>query len=159
MARSRQAAWSILISGIITVVLTGCGAGTNADAKTPTTAHTTQSATQGGGRASASHVDLSACAGVQAIMGHLTADTARWSPALNPFDKAISAKMRLMSLDLARQGPRAHTRHLQGVIQSNARAFGALARAMAGKNPTQVNSGIEATKVSYRGLKKACSLT
>jgi hypothetical protein len=103
--------------------------------------------------------DIRACAGVQALVAHITASTARWSPALHPFDKAIAAQIRGLSQDLQKQAPQAQTVKIQDVVQSNGRAFAAVADAMSGKDASLVNHAIQGTKVSYRELAKVCALT
>jgi hypothetical protein len=137
------------------VTLTGCGHDTTAGRDG------TSSATSTAIRASAPLTltpDIHACAGVQALIGHITVGTRRWSPNLAPFDKGMSSQIRVLSLDLEKQAPQAQTQHIQSVVSSNARAFRALADAMTGKNQRDVIQAIEATKVAYRDLKKVCML-
>jgi hypothetical protein len=102
--------------------------------------------------------DIRACAGIQALIAHISVSTARWSPNLHPFDKGISGKIHTLSVDLDRQGAQAQTVPIQMVVHSNARAFAAVADAMAGKDIKAVNHSVAASKVAYRQLKKACSL-
>lgn len=137
------------------VMLTGCGHGTSASRDT------TSPATSTANRASAPLTltpDIHACAGVQALIGHITVVTRRWSPNQSPFDKRMSSQIRVLSVDLEKQAPQAQTQHIQAVVRSNARTFRAVADAMTGKNQRNVLQAIEATKVAYRDLKKVCML-
>ncbi|MDQ1538523.1 MAG: hypothetical protein QOE58_2916 [Actinomycetota bacterium] len=102
--------------------------------------------------------DIRACAEVQALMGHITVDTARWSPNLNPFDRTVSARIGQLSKNLDKQVPQAKSQHIKAVVHSNAQAFAAVAAAMTAKNTTSVSRAISGTKVAYRQLKAVCQL-
>jgi hypothetical protein len=158
MAHSQRKLMSTLSLGVAAVMLSGCGHGTAAVASRDTTTHPTQAAGVGGEVTPVLTPDIRACAEVQAVIGHLTVDTVRWSPNLDPFDKAISTQIRLLSQDLAKQAPHAQTQHIRTVVNSNAQAFRAVADAMGGKSSDKVSRAIYATRVAYRDLKKACSL-
>src|SRR3954451_15980855 len=75
--------------------------------------------------------DVRACAGVEAIISHITVDTVRWSPNLNPFDKTISARLATSARELAGQGPQATDTDIQFWIRATASSFSAVASAMA----------------------------
>jgi hypothetical protein len=139
-------------------MLTGCAQGGTAHAARDATTQRPTGVTQSPSTASTPTADSRACVGVEAIIGHLTADTARWSPNLDPFDPAISARIRTWSKALARQESLATSSHLQAVVGSNARAFAEVADAMAAKNRAKVSHAVDASKVAYGQLKGLCSL-
>jgi len=145
--QNQQKLRSTLTIAVAVAMLTGCGQGA-AKQETRVAAPAAPTATG----------DVRACAGVQAVIGHLTAGTARWSPNLDPFDKAISSQIRLQSQNLARQVPLAKSKNVRAAVQSNARAFTVMADAMTGKDRDKVNRSINGTKVAYRTLKKVCEL-
>ena len=147
MAHSLPKLVSSLSLAVAAVMLAGCGHSANVSAG---------AAAPGKDTGPVGAADIRACSGVQAIIGHLSAGTARWSPNLAPFDKAIASQIRLQSQNLARQAPQAQDRHLRAVVQSNAGAFSAMADAMAGKDRAKVDRSIAATRVAYRELKKVC---
>lgn len=103
-------------------------------------------------------LDSRTCAGVSATVEHLTVATVRWSPVRDPFNPAIAAQIGVLSGELYREAPLASTVHVRLVIASNARAFATVAKAMHSRNGGQVTRAISATRVAYRGLKRACSL-
>jgi hypothetical protein len=96
------------------------------------------------------------CLNVQALMSHLTADTARWSPDLDPFEPTIAARIQTLSVDLGKQVPLAETAPLQEAERANARAFAMLAAAMHGKDRGKVTEAVAGTRVAYRDLKDLC---
>src|SRR4051794_2668538 len=67
--------------------------------------------------------DVRACAGVEAIISHITVDTVRWSPNLNPFDKTISSRLATSARELAGQGPQATDSDIQFWIRATAASF------------------------------------
>jgi hypothetical protein len=149
MAQSRQKLNSMLGLAAAAMLVAGCG---------HVATHVTRAAAPGLDSTAPVSADVRACAGVQAVIGHLTAGTVRWSPTLDPFDKAISAQIRLLSKELDKQAPQAQTPRVQEVVHSNARAFTAVAAAMTSKNAQTVSRAIDASRLSYRDLKKVCAL-
>jgi len=147
MPQNQQKLKATLTIAVALAMLTGCGHGA-ASPETRVAAPVAPTATG----------DVRACAGVQAVIGHLTAGTARWSPNLDPFDKTISSTIRLQSQNLAKQAPLAKSKNIKVAVQSNAQAFTVMATAMTGKDRDKVNRSIKATKVAYRELKKVCEL-
>lgn len=142
--------------GLAAVILTGCAQVTTlSDVKPPTQPPALASeATQ-----LTLPRDIRACAGVQALVGHIAVSTARWSPAQHPFDKAIATQIRGLSVDLQKQAGRPETEKIREVIHANAGAFAAVADAMSGKDAKVVTRAIEGTKVSYGQLAKVCALS
>ena len=100
--------------------------------------------------------DSRGCLSVQALMGHLSADTARWSPNLDPFEPTIATRIQTLSVDLGKQVPLAGTAQLQDAERANARAFAVLATAMHGKDKGKVTEAVAGTRVAYRDLKGLC---
>ncbi|MGY2874485.1 hypothetical protein ACVW00_001675 [Marmoricola sp. URHA0025 HA25] len=140
----------IVVSACLALVV-GCG-GTSGE---PGTA-----STQPAVLASPSPVteDVRACAGVEAIISHITVDTVRWSPNLHPFDKTISSRLATSARELAAQGPQATDTDIQFWIRATAASFSAVATAMAAQKRKHVDKAIDQSRVAYKGLKQACSL-
>lgn len=139
------------VAALLLSSLTACGGPAPASAAAPTIAAPSPAAQ---GPAS---LDTRACAGVQGVMGHMTASTVHWVPQRDPFDKVVAAQIRLLALDLARQGPQARTQHTREVVAANAKAFTAVADAMGEGNRKKVTSAIAGTRVAYRALKGVCA--
>jgi hypothetical protein len=159
VARSPQHFMSALCLGLAALVLTGCVHGAAADAGEATeTKHPAQAATPGPAVVPPNIADTRACAGVQAAIGHLSVSAARWSPNLDPFNKAISAQIRLLAKDLDNQASQARTPNVREVVHANAHAFTVLADAMGGKNQASVRRAVDATRTGCRGLTEVCSL-
>jgi hypothetical protein len=146
---TRTAAVMLAAAGLL---LTGCG-GTTPESKPVTRVTTPAASATSPGRAAP---PSRACLSVQALFGHLAADTTQWSPTGDPFDKTISSRVRTMAKDLAKQAPQAETTHLEAVVMHNSRALTAVADAMAGHHKKQVTRAIEETRVAYRQLKALC---
>jgi hypothetical protein len=156
MKPGHQRLISTLGAGVATAMLTGCGPVTQVTLAIKPPDRAVALAARG---PLALEPDVRACAGVQGVIGHLTSSTAGWSPNLNPFDKAISTQIRLLSGDLDKQAPQAQTPHIRQVVHANALAFAALADAMVRKDNTGVIHAIGGTKTAFRELKKVCLLT
>lgn len=153
MARRKHTMMSALSVGVATVMLAGCGGGAGASGGAST--HPSQAASP---QARISHrlsVDERACAGVQAVIGHLAADTAHWSPQLDPFDKTVSRRIRLRSAELDKQAPRAGV-PVQRAVHATARAFTKVAQAMRSRNRPTLTRAIGGSRTAYRELKRAC---
>src|SRR4051812_40563010 len=75
-------------------------------------------------------MDAFTCTSVQALLGHLAAGTARWSPTLKPFDPAVAVQIRTTSVNLQKQLPRVRTVAVYRAVLSSAKAFGSVATAM-----------------------------
>lgn len=102
--------------------------------------------------------DVRACAGVQAVIGHIATDSAYWSPTLKPFDPTISTRLARQARELADQGPRATTTSIRTAVTASADSFAGLAVAMKSKKRVRVTQAIGRTRVAYKALKKACTL-
>jgi len=154
--RQGQAKLSLAAAGmtLAAVTLAGCGQATAEGG----TAHPAPAATVAAGAPLTLTSDIRACAGVQALMGHITVDTARWSPNLNPFDKTISARIGQLSKNLDKQVRQAQSQQIKAVVHSNAQAFAAVSAAMTAKKATSVSHAISGTKAAYRQLKAVCQL-
>lgn len=154
---ARVSTWSTLglSMGLAATLLTGCSHASAPRALSHVQTAPTLSAPSS---APATMLDSRTCAGVESTVKHLTVSTVRWSPTRDPFDRAISAQIGLLSSALYRQAPQAGTLRVRLVIAGNARAFAAVAQAMHGRSKSEVTRTISATRVAYRGLKQACSL-
>ena len=102
--------------------------------------------------------DTRACLGAQALLGHVAADTARWSPQRQPFDKTMAERIRLSSADLAKQAPQAGSTKVRTAIDGIAESFRSLAAAMGKRDRGLVNTAMTRTRASYKALKSTCTL-
>lgn len=102
--------------------------------------------------------DVRACLGAQAVLGHVAASTARWSPERQPFANAMAERIRLSSDQLASQGPQARSLRIRAAVSGVARSFRSLSVAMGRHNRRQVNAAMHETRASYHVLKTTCSL-
>ena len=151
MRRSRTTSLAAL--GIAGLMLTGCGSGA------APTASPAPSASVAPAPVRQITPDLRACTGVQAVIGHLAADTAQWSPKRDPFGPPISARIRLLAGELGKQGTLASSARVRAAISTNSRAFVGVADAMTTKKRPKVDQAIAATRVAYKQLKGLCSLS
>jgi len=101
-------------------------------------------------------MDAFACTSVQALLGHLAAGTARWSPTLKPFDPAVAVQIRATSVNMQKQLPRVRTVAVYRAVLLSSKAFGSVATAMVQKKRAQVGRAISATHIAFRNLKKVC---
>jgi hypothetical protein len=102
--------------------------------------------------------DIRACLGVEGVLGHVAADTARWSPQAKPFDKTIAARLRDSSAQLAKQGPQADSAQVRKVVSGIAGSFRSLSDAMAEHDRRGVSSAMAQAKATYKVLKVTCQL-
>jgi hypothetical protein len=100
--------------------------------------------------------DVRACAGVQGVLGHLTADTQTWAPNRRPFDKAVAAHIRLRASELSKQAPQARTAQVRSAVQGTAGAFVAVADAMGSGHRSRVTRAIATSRTAYKQLKLVC---
>lgn len=151
MTKPWKAAVRATSIAVAALVLAGCSSGSSQnDAAARATASPPAASASSTG-------DQRACLGSEALVKHLAAVTAGWSPGLHPFDPAVDQQIRTFAHDLATQAQFADTRRLQGVVRGNAAAFDDLAEAMADRKRAKVISSVEGTRVAYRLLKSACS--
>jgi hypothetical protein len=142
------------LMGIVVVclafgLLAGCGSGAQENATA------SKASTQAPKKLSA---DLKACVGVQAVIGHITAGTARWTPDTDPFDRAISKQLTQQAQNLAVQGPQATDPDIQVAVRQTSDAFKGVASAMKSKKRARFDSAIQQSRVAYKKLKAVCSL-
>jgi hypothetical protein len=102
--------------------------------------------------------DIRACAGVEGVISHLTVDTVHWSPTLHPFDRAISARIALLSGELDKQAPQARAQSIKLAVHSTSKAFTAVSAAMRTHDRSNVNKAIGESRRAFRELKQVCSL-
>jgi hypothetical protein len=102
--------------------------------------------------------DVRACLGAEAVLGHVAAGTARWSPERQPFAGPMASRIRLSSAQLAGQGPQARSARVRAAVAGMARSFRSLSAAMDQRDRGAVDAAMRRTRASYRVLKTTCSL-
>lgn len=102
--------------------------------------------------------DSRACAGAEAVIGHISVDTARWSPTRKPFDRAVAARIADRAGQLDAQAPVAQDATVTRAVHSMSVAFSSVSRAMSARKRVEVNQAITLSRVAYRELKDVCSL-
>lgn len=100
--------------------------------------------------------DVRACAGAEAILGHVAADTAAWSPAKRPFDRGVARRIRTQAGFLASQGPQASDAGIQVAVGATAASFRGVAGAMQARDRARLDQAIKRSRVAYKALKSAC---
>jgi hypothetical protein len=101
--------------------------------------------------------DEKACAAVEAIIGHITVDTARWSPSVRPFDRDIATRLATQTDSLNDQALAASL-PLRRAVATTAAAFGDVSKAIMAKDRSALDRAIPASRTAYSGLKKFCKL-
>lgn len=150
---SASRAWTCSVVGALlgALLTAGCGGSGNAGAQTvPAAAEA--------GPTSLPSADARACVGVQAVISHITADTARWSPKLQPFDQVIAQRLSGQARVLASQASFASGRAVVGAVRATAAAFDGVARAMKAKSRPKFRRAIDNSRTAYAILKKVCLL-
>jgi hypothetical protein len=143
------------VAVLLALAASGCGSsGTSDDSPAAASAAASPTVAQSppGGP------DARTCADVAAIIGHMSADTARWAPNLRPFDPAISARIRTLAGDLDQQTAKAQVAAVRTSVHQTAVAFVGVADAMKSKRKKAVLAAIDQSRVAYRQLKAACEL-
>ena len=139
---------------VAAVVLAGCGGAP---------AHpTAASAGQRGAtpsQAAAPPPDARACAGAEATIGRLAADTARWKPTRHPFDVDVAHRIGQRAAELGRQTSQARSARVRQSLAQNALAFEGVTTAMASHRRAAVMRSIGRVRVTYRRLKQLCALS
>lgn len=102
--------------------------------------------------------DTRACVGAEAIIKHVTVDTARWSPTQQPFDQVVAGRLATQAKYLAAQGPQAQHAPVRTAVAATASAFGGVAASMKARNRSGLTRAIARSRVAYKLLKRACSL-
>ena len=103
-------------------------------------------------------VDTRACVGAEAVIKHVTVDTARWSPTHSPFDKVIAGRLATQAQYLAAQGPQAKDPRVRSAVGATASAFTGVASSMKARDKAGLTRAIARSRVAYKQLKQACSL-
>ncbi len=119
----------------------------------------TQAQTPGGtlGGASVEEADQQACAGVEAILAHITVDTARWSPTVHPFDQDIAVRLASQSRELNGQALAADL-NVRRAVTATATAFGGVAEAIMAKQRHRLDRAIDESRTAYSALKAVCKI-
>ena len=100
--------------------------------------------------------DVRACAGAEAILGHVAADTAAWSPRQRPFDRGVARRIRTQAGFLASQGPQATDAGIQVAVDATAASFRGVAGAMQARDRARLDQAIRRSRVAYKALTSAC---
>lgn len=145
---------TLITLALSAAVSTGCGQTADTSASKGAVSDSRQTSTQ------PRHVtgDVRACLGAEAVLGHVAAGTARWSPARQPFSKPMATRIRLSSTQLAHEGRQARSSRIRSAVSGMARSFGSLSAAMGQRDRREVDAAMSQTRVSYQVLKKTCSL-
>ncbi len=144
------------VTGVTVVLVAGCGTTTGAGHTTQDQALPAPSVLDATQRPITA--DLRACAGAEAILGHLTSETAQWSPNLNPFDKTISKRLASRARDLAAQAQQAEDPGVRSAVRASAGSFSSVSVAMRSRKRARVDQAIAASRVTYKDLKGVCHL-
>ena len=102
-------------------------------------------------------VDQQSCVGVEAILAHISVDTAHWSPSLHPFDQDIAVRLASQSRELNSQVLGADLR-VRRAVAATATAFAGVAEAIMTKKRDRLNRAIDASRTAYSELKVACKI-
>lgn len=101
--------------------------------------------------------DVRACVGVQAILTHITVDTAHWSPNVRPFDQAVAVRLASQARQLDSQALAAGLQ-VRRAVAATSTAFGGVAEAMMAKDRARLTRAIAQSQHAYTGLKQACRI-
>jgi hypothetical protein len=154
MSCSMRTRWIAAPVCLALMVLGGCGS----NDRHPSAAHAKRQAASNHGSSHTITDDERACVGVEAIISHITVDTVRWSPGVNPFDQTISTRLAGRASQLAAQGSQATNPDIKFWIRATAASFTGVADAMTSRKRTRVEKAITQSRVAYKGLKQVCSL-
>jgi hypothetical protein len=141
----------------LTAVIVSSCAGHPSAASPPSAPTQAQSA---GGALSGDTVegaDQQACVGVEAILAHITVDTAHWSPTFHPFDQDIAVRLASQSRELNSQAAGADL-PVRRAVAATATAFGGVADAIMAKKRHRLQRAIDASRTAYSGLKVVCKI-
>jgi hypothetical protein len=155
--------WHCAAGCLAAVVLTACGshsspaATTQAGTSPPTASAPLQqpAATPG---AALPDADERACAGVQAILGHISVDTARWSPTFRPFDRGIATRLETQTGYLSTQALDSSA-PLREAVAATAAAFDDVSRAIMAKDRPRLDRAIAHSRTAYSALKNRCAFS
>ena len=153
--------WRAATAACLTaLVVSSCGSETPA-ATAPRALPSSPSASApsgaSGSQAALPDANARACIGVEAILAHITVDTARWSPALRPFDETIASRLSLETGYLDRQALAAD-RHVRVAVADVATAFGGVADAIMARSRARLKHAIAQSRAAYAGLKTVCKI-
>jgi hypothetical protein len=147
------------VACLTAVVVTSCGgrsASTIAASASPPTVLSTP-ASSGDGPA-LPEADKKACLGVQAIIAHIAAETARWSPDRHPFDPTIATRLATRTQYLNSQALAADDR-VRRAVAATASAFGGVADAIMAKDRAHLDRAVAQSRVAYSSLKEVCAIS
>jgi hypothetical protein len=149
MSTPRQR-WPATLAACATlVVVAGCGAdGSGGQAASPTPT----------GTGATAESDAQACVGVEAIIAHITVDTAHWSPTTQPFDQAVAARLESDSRELNGQALGAGLQIRRAVAETSA-AFGDVADSMVARKAAGLQRAIARSRTAYSRLKNVCAIS
>jgi hypothetical protein len=146
MATPQRYLRATAVACLTAAVVTACGSHTSA-------APTTQAPVS-----ALAAADDKACAGIEAILAHVTVDTAHWSPGgARPFDQGIATRLATQTRYLTPQAQGAGPR-VRRAVASTATAFDGVAEAIMTKNRAGLEHAILRSRTAYSGLKQACKI-
>jgi hypothetical protein len=148
MLRTRSTPLATLLAGVAALVLVSCHGTVASDASKPV---------RPAPSAAASSPDIRTCAGAEAILGHMAAETARWSPNRHPFDKDVERRIALRAGQLAQQSAQARTAKVKLSVHDTATAFTTVAHAMTSRSRVAVAQSIQTLRIRYGQLKLLCA--
>ena len=99
--------------------------------------------------------DIRPCVNVQAILSHITTDTAQWSPTRNPFDDAIATRLGVQASYMNQQAMTGDYA-LRRAVAATAKAFEQVSRGIAARSQKKLDKAVKQSQVAYAGLKKLC---
>jgi hypothetical protein len=141
------------------LVVAGCGGGSPSAHTTPPVLATAPSAptTEATGPTlpPIPEADVRPCINVQAVLSHITADTARWSPTSHPFDTSIATRLGTQAGYMNQQAMGGDYA-LRKAVADTARAFGGVARSIVAHSRKQLAHAVDRSRVAYAALKKLC---
>ena len=163
MTTARQGRRALAAACLTAVAVTSCGSNPSAAPTTPlpASAPTVGSSTQpseGPSGVALPDADKKACVGVEAIIAHITVDTARWSPTHRPFDPAIATRLATQTQYLNSQALAADTR-VRHVVAATASAFGGVADAIMARDRAHLDRAVAQSRIAYSSLKKVCAIS
>lgn len=169
MGPHRRVPRCLIAVAVGSVVLAGCGHQGSAGAATgagrasasPTAAVAGQSDLVTGPSSApqgTSSVVDPVCDSVETMFAKMAAQSARWSPEVQPFDQFMAAQIRNLALHLAAEQRNAHNHEVRAEIKHNMDALDRLAKAMGGHDRDKVLAAVQAMKTAYAPLRGVCRI-
>ena len=155
--RLRAACVALLLAAVASSCSGGSSDSDPSQASGAQTARSTPSAPSQA-KPALSGADTIACNGVQAILSHITVDTARWSPTIRPFDNTIAERLSTQTRYLNQQALSADST-VRVAVAVTAKAFGQVSNAIVARSRVRLNRAINHSRSAYSQLKKVCNFS